>query len=253
MNRRTLRIGAVVVWLLVPTVLLAWHYGPGQDRLAADKAQAFLSKAKAAEAQGKWHEAMLAYTSALGQLPLNDVKARNGVRFAQAKAKMRCGDLPEAMEDLDGLLAEVEKAGNDPALAKEIRGTLGAFHYYAAWLMRLEGASTEEWTEQVEQSRQHYRLLAENAQGTGDVKSAEVNKKNLEAAVRLARMDLNELKGKPIPKECQGCKNVAGKCRSQKEGKCKGEGNKPSEDARQKVSEDKKKGAGMNQREGSGS
>ena len=83
---------------------------------------------------------------------------------AEAKAKMRCGELPEAMEDLDGLLSEVEKAGNDRTLAREIRATLGAFHYYAAWLMRLEGASTEEWTEQVEQSRQHYRLLAESSQ-----------------------------------------------------------------------------------------
>jgi hypothetical protein len=38
-------------------------------------------------------------------------------------------------------------------------------------------------------------------------------------------MDLSELQGMPLPKNCQGCKNVSQKCRSQREGQCK----KPAE------------------------
>ena len=37
-------------------------------------------------------------------------------------------------------------------------------------------------------------------------------RENLESAIRLARMDLTELQGLPLPKQCKGC--CSGKCKS---------------------------------------
>jgi hypothetical protein len=239
-----------VLWLMVPIGLIAYHYGPGQLRQARDRAARQLAVALAAEARDDWHAAEAAYRQALNELPTQDVDARLSTRLAHAKARQFLGELPEAMEETESLLDDALKDSSNVALQDQVRSTAGTMHYYVAWLMRLEGAETEEWTEQTETARQHFRLLAERAAAVGDA-SADGHQKNLETVVRLARMDLSELKGLPLPKECQCNGNCSGKCRSQKQSKCKG-GNKPS-DAREQISEEKKKGAGMNDRPGGGS
>ena len=101
-----------------------------------------------------------------------------------------------------------------------------------AWLMRLEGATEEEWVPTAENARQHFRYLAESAQTKGDT----ADRENLAASVRLLRMDLSELESLPLPSFCQGCKNVCQECRSQCQSKArskkKGKGEKKPEDAR---------------------
>ena len=52
---------------------------------------------------------------------------------------------------------------------------------------------------ELEASRQVYKLLAEQAEAAGDATAAKKHTDSLEAAVRLARMDLNELTGLPLP------------------------------------------------------
>jgi hypothetical protein len=99
---------------------------------------------------------------------------------------------------------------------------LASAQYYAGWLMRLEGATTQEWLAETEQSRQNFRLLAEQTEK--DTVISEGYRKNLEAVIRLERMDLSELQGLPLPKQCQGCKNCSQKCRSQRESQCKNPG-----------------------------
>ena len=69
------------------------------------------------------------------------------------------------------------------------------------------------------------------------------------STIRLARMDLSELKGLPLPKECNGNCNCSGKCRKQKESRTK-VAKKPG-DARQEIQKDK--GAGKNDRPEGGS
>jgi hypothetical protein len=95
--------------------------------------------------------------------------------------------------------------------------------------MRLEGAQADEWLQPVESARQNFRLLAEEAR---DEKATEDYEKNLEATIRLARMDLSELQGMPLPKFCSGCKNVSQKCRSQCQSKAEEKGKKEKKDAR---------------------
>lgn len=170
--------------------------------------------------------------------PPEKTAARFQLRLAQARTRMWTGDLPEAITDLENLLTEAQRGGADKTLQGEVRATLAGGQYYEGWLMRLEGAPADEWLQPVEASRQNFRLLAEN---TSDTKLAADYKKNLEATIRLERMDLSELQGQPLPKKCSGCKNVSQKCRSQSQAKCENPGKgeqKEKKDAR---------GAGFNE------
>jgi hypothetical protein len=241
------------VWLLIPVVLLAVHYGPGQLGLSRDKAAEKIAKAKAAEQAENWSDAVQLYSDALADLPPADTKQRYQLRLAQAKARLYSGELPDAKADMEGLLADAQKSGADAALTGEIRASLATAEYYAGWLMRLEGAATEEWMAETESSRQHFRLLAEQSKQNGLASLAADHQKNLEAVIRLELMDLSELKGLALPKQCKNCSNCSGKCRAQRASACKNPGNKPSEDAREKISEEKKKGAGKSSRQGTGS
>ena len=96
--------------------------------------------------------------------------------------------------------------------------------------MRLELAEKKEWKEPLEKARQNFRLLAEQTAKT-DAKASGDHQKNLEAVVRLARMDLSEVQALPLPKKCEGNKNVCSKCRGQKKSN-KPKDMKKKEDAR---------------------
>ncbi|MEY2408016.1 MAG: hypothetical protein QOF48_686 [Verrucomicrobiota bacterium] len=242
----------IAAWLLVPVVLFAVHYGPGQTGLSRDKAAEKIAKAQAAETTENWSDAVQLYSDALADLPSTDAARRYQLRLAQAKARINSGELPEAKADLEGLLADAQKSGVNPALIGEIRASLAGAEYYSGWLMRLEGAATEEWMAETESSRQHFRLLAEESKQSGLAALATDHQKNLEAVVRLELMDLSELKGLALPKQCKNCSNCSSKCRAQRASACKNPGNGHS-DARQKISEEKKSGAGKSSREGTGS
>ena len=230
-------------WLLTPVALLAFHYGPGQLWTARDDAARHIAQAAQMELSENWAGAMAAYGEALTKLPAADQAERWKVRIAHAKARMHSGELVEAIGDLDGLLTEMQKNSASATLIENVRAELGTAEYYAAWLMRLEGASTEEWTVEVENARQQFRLLAEEKLKTSPA-AAKGYQENLEATIRLARMDMSELQAMPLPKFCQGCKNVSQKCRSQCESKAKKPAEKQSKDAR---------GAGTGKRPGGGS
>ena len=222
----------VTAWLLVPILLLAYHYGPGQKGLALDQVAQKVKAAQMAEKAGDWKLAVAAYNDALSALPPGDDASRFKLQLAKANARMYTGELPEAIQDMDGLLDDMLKAKADPKQIQEVRSSLGSAQYYAGWLMRLEGATTEEWMAQTEQARQNFRLLAEESESVGDKVSALSHQKNLEAAIRLERMDISELQGLPLPKQCKGCKNCSQKCRKQRESKCQNPGEKKPQDAR---------------------
>jgi len=219
----------ILLWALTPVALLAWHYGPGQDSLARDSARAKIEEAVQFEADQQWRKAVAAYTEALAELPEADSARRHRLRLAHANARIHVGELPEAMAAMESLLDEV-KTGGDAALQREVRASLASTQYYAGWLMRLELAEKDEWMEPVGKARQNFRWLAEQTVDT-DTEASEAHQKNLEAVIRLARMDLSELQGLPLPKKCEGCKNVCSKCRGQKKSR-KPKEMKKKEDAR---------------------
>jgi len=203
-------------WLLLPVAAGAYHYGPGQVELRADRAAESAREAasiarEAREiaardgdeaARGTWAAAAEAYEVALQELPPGRTAESRALRLELAKARMFISQLPEAHRDLIALVDELEsEPGADDALLSESRAALANAQYYRTWLMRLEGAPREEWEPEIEASRQNYRLVAETAAARGDTEVAARSGQDVEAAIRLARMDLADLQGLPLPSQ----------------------------------------------------
>jgi hypothetical protein len=189
-------------WLLVPVGFGIWHYGPGQERVRLDDVAGLLARADRHAAAGEWAEAVELYDEALRQLPEGRVAEARRVRVERAKARLLAHQLPAAHADLKDLCAELQAdPGADPGLLAEARSALAQSQYYMTWLMRLEGLPEESWGPEIEAARQTYRLLAEQADAAGDEAVTRSSCEDLEAAVRLARMDLSELQGLPLPSQ----------------------------------------------------
>jgi hypothetical protein len=195
-----MRTVLLVAWLLVPIGVGIWHHGPGQDRVQTDEAAKLLAQADRHAKAGEWAEAAALYEEALKLLPAGKEAEARRIRLERAKAQMLCGQLPAARADLETLVEELQAAGKaDGKLLASARTALAQSQFYMTWLMRLEGLPRELWEPEIEAARQTYRLLAEQAKG--DAESAKKNKQDLEAAIRLARLDLSELQGLPLPSQ----------------------------------------------------
>ena len=223
----------IFLWALAPVALLAYHFGPGQAGLAREEAKTSIQAALDFEAGKQWQQAIDSYNDALAALPDSETAKRHQLQLARANARIYVGELPEAMLSMEHLLDETAK-GSDKELESKVRSSLASAQYYTGWLMRLELAEKEEWKEPLEKARQNFRLLAEQTAKT-DAKASEDHQKdhqkNLEAVVRLARMDLSEVQALPLPKKCEGNKNVCSKCQGQKKSN-KPKAMKKKEDAR---------------------
>jgi len=203
-------------WLLLPVAAGAYHFGPGQIALRADQAADSAHEAAelAAEARriqvldgdsaarGTFAAACEAYERALQELPPGNEAQSRALRLELAKARMFVSQLPEAHRDLLGLVDELEADPKaDAKTMSEARAALANAQYYRTWLMRLEGAPRDEWEPEIEASRQNYRLVAETAAARGDIEVARASEQDLEASVRLARMELSDLQGLPLPSQ----------------------------------------------------
>lgn len=214
-----MRTAFLLVWLTVPAAVGAYHYGPGQAQLALDDADRLLAAAEEDVAAWHWSAAVKKYNAVLEKLPPERADVARRVRLARAKAQMSGKDLPGGYDELTTLLAELaENPQADPQLLHETRESMASAQYYLTWLMRLEGKPREEWEPQIEAARQNYRLLAESAGEAGDNAELERHSEDLEAAIRLARMDLSDLQALPLPSQCKGC--CSDGCK--KKGQCKG-------------------------------
>lgn len=207
----------LALWLMLPAAVGAYHYGPGQNGLKMDKAAEALAAARAATAAENWSGALAAYDSALAAVDAQkSPRLAQAIRLGKAQAQMFAGQLPEAAADLESLLTDIE---GDAKTRAEALSTLANAKFYMTWLKRLEGLGEADWQPDVENARQSYRQLAEEAEKSGDTAAAKTYRENLEGTIRLARMDVSELQGMPIPKQCNNCKS----------GQCKKPGRKPSQ------------------------
>lgn len=192
----------LAVWLILPIGAWAYHEGPGQDLSVLDDVDALLRDAHSAAGGGAWGDAVLHYEKALGQLPAARVAEARRIRLELSKARMNASQLPVAGADLEDL---VEELSGDPdadlELLAEARSALANAQFYLTWLMRLEGLPRERWEPEIEAARQTYALLAEQAEAEGDGEGARVWREDLESAVRLLRMELQELQGLPLPSQ----------------------------------------------------
>ena len=135
----------------------------------------------------------------IGKFANDEIHLSRRLELEIAKAKMHDAKLPEAREELAELMIRLdEDPGSDPALRDETRAALANSRYYMTYLMKLEGLPDSAWEPEIEAARQEYKLLAENATDSTLAKSSA---DDLEAAIRLARMDPSELYGLPIPNQ----------------------------------------------------
>ncbi len=204
------------VWLLLPAAALAYHYGPGQERVRCDQASeaiarardfAFQARALALEqgddaAKALWTEAEKACGEALALVPPERVADIRALRLERAKAQMWIGQLPDARHEFEAL---VEELAADPKASREelrdARASLAQSQYFMTWLMRLEGSPRTDWEPEIEAARQNYKLLAEDAIAMGDKTAAESGREDLESAIKLERMELKDLQGLPLPSQ----------------------------------------------------
>jgi hypothetical protein len=201
-------------WWIAPIVVGAYHYGAGQERVTLDRAATRLASAEAAVRSAQaassdpdaehaaWTQAIAGFEEAIRLLPGDRAQEARRARLEAAKAKTHVSRLPEANSELELLVDELTNdATVDATLLADARSALASSQYYMTWLLRLEGAPRNEWEPKIEGARQNYRWLAENAAAVKDAAALTEQKQNLESAVRLARMDLQELQGLPLPSQ----------------------------------------------------
>lgn len=193
----------LVTWLALPIGAWAYHEGPGQDRMALESVDAVLVGAHQAADAGDWKAAVKQYDAALKAMPKNvdavDPRTAQRIQIELNKARMLASDLPTAREELDTLVEQMDAdKATDPQLLAEARQALARAQFYSTWLMRLEGLDRAEWEPEIEAARQNYRLLAEQA---GDEATKQKRQGDVEAAIRLARMEIEDLQGLPLPSE----------------------------------------------------
>jgi len=193
-------------WLLLPVGAWAYHEGPGQEGLQLDRVDAELAQARAAADEDDWDQAVVHFEAALKELPALETRAlthaSQRIKLSAAKAKLEASDLIAARRELADLVTDLGADENaDSALLDEAREAYANSQYYYTWLMRLEGYPRDEWEPEVEVARQTFRLLAERADERGDETGAKTHMEDLESAIKLARMDLEELQGLPLPSQ----------------------------------------------------
>ncbi len=193
----------LVGWLLLPIGAWAYHEGPGQDRIALEQSDTVILAAHEAATAGDWKLAVAEYKNALAMLPKNpesyDIEVAQRLQLELNKARMQAAGLPEARDELQSMVEQMQANENtDPVLMRDARQALARSQFYTTWLMRLEGLDRTIWEPEIEAARQNWRLLAEQA---GSDSEQVLHQEDLEAAVRLARLEIEDLQGLPLPSE----------------------------------------------------
>lgn len=213
-----MRLWLIVCWLLLPVVVGAYHLGPGQQHMKRDQTAVAAQAARTAVQQEDWARAVEQFELALAALPPEDKELSLRLRLELAKAQMMDKRLPDAHAALKMLLDQLEPTNGSPpsdnreqlaglssaeyeSLVRDTREALAQSQYYLTWLMRLEGLPREEWEPEIESARQLYRLLALQADDDNMAHKVVRYQQDLEATIRLARMDLGELQGLPLPSQ----------------------------------------------------
>lgn len=195
-----MRIILFVLWILIPVGALAYHMGPGQRQLDLEQASQMLLAADVLAENEDWATAQVAYEKALELVPEDNVQLSQKIRLQRAKTQIKNAQLPVAHQDLKALVAEVAAEDKiDQELLEDAQSALANSQFYMTWLMRLEGLAPEEWQPEIDSAQQTYRMLAENNEGDSD--KFTTYREDLESSIKLARMDLGELQGLPLPSQ----------------------------------------------------
>ena len=200
MEVEQVRIILFVLWILIPVGALAYHLGPGQEQLDLEEASQMLLAADVLAEDNDWATAQVAYERALELVPDEDGDLVRKIRLQRAKAQINNAQLPAAHSELKSLVADMtsDKAA-DKAVLEDAQSTLANSQFYMTWLMRLEGLSRDQWQPEIDAAQATYRMLAEKNDSDSD--QFTTYREDLESTIKLARMDLGELQGLPLPSQ----------------------------------------------------
>lgn len=155
----------ILLWMLFPVGVAAYHFNAGQDQIMRERAHARLQKIRQMEQAEKpdWPEVILAYNQLVDLLPTEeDPRVMYEIRLAVCKARLETLELDTAIQELTWLLQETAAAyGENDHLTRGVREQLGKAHYYATWVLKTNGAPETEWRPFAERARQLFRYLAE--------------------------------------------------------------------------------------------
>ena len=167
-----------------------------------DHVDSMLSQARTNVSLEDYPKAIEQFDAIMAELPSSKAELSQRIQLEKAKAQMHSANLPDARDSLETLLTNLREAKEpNQELIQETQSALASAQYYRTWLMRLEGLHEDVWKPEIESARQHYTQLNEIATAAGDTEAAEKAAQDLESAVRLARMDLEELQGLPLPSQ----------------------------------------------------
>jgi hypothetical protein len=155
----------VLLWMLFPVAVAAYHFNAGQKHLMREQAYLRLLEIRRMESEDerKWEEIINQYGLLTQELPPDeDPLVLCEIQLAVAKARLEMLDLDAAIGDLTRLLQETAMVyGENARITRGVREQLGKAHYYATWVLKTNGAPESQWRPFAERARQLFRFLAE--------------------------------------------------------------------------------------------
>lgn len=155
-----------LLWLLFPVAVLTYHFNEGPREIARQQARIHAEQIRAMERKKEpnWDEITQEYDKLAVELAKDGRPlVQHQIRLAKARGKLEMLDVAGSIEDLTALLKETAVAhGEDAAITRATRETLGKAEYYAAYLLKTNGAAEDEWRPYIERTRQIFRFLAEH-------------------------------------------------------------------------------------------
>lgn len=155
-----------LLWLLCPVAALYYHFNEGPNEIARMVARKHVEHIRELEhtKEPDWATIVEEYDKLSTELPKTEAPlVRHQIRLAKSKAQLELLDVAGSIDELTNLLRECAQAhGEDAKITRAAREMLGKAHYYAAYLLKTNGAAEEEWRPYAERTRQIFRFLAEH-------------------------------------------------------------------------------------------
>lgn len=159
-----------LLWLLFPVAVFYHHFNQGQVQIAREQARLRVEQIRELERaeEPDWERILEEYDKLTAGLPTGERPlVRHQIRLAKARARLQMLDIIGAITDLTELLQETAQVhGDDAKVTRATREMLGKAHYYATYLLKINGAAEEEWRPYAERTRQIFRYLAEHQDAT---------------------------------------------------------------------------------------
>jgi hypothetical protein len=183
----------ILLWLLFPVGVLAFHFSNGEPYVRRERAKEHLKQIEKLEAMKPedkdWGKIISEYDALEHEVSgIEPPRVIHQIRLAKAKARLESLDIATAIDELTSLLQEAAAVhGEDAPVTRSVRETLGKAHYYATCLLQANNSPESEWRPYAERSRQLFRFLAEHENPTAFVDYEQRVKEEMDRVVEQVK------------------------------------------------------------------